>query len=88
MREVAVLEAFQRLVEPAKCLGYGRQQCLPLVGQSEAARQTSEQFRPEALFQPLDLLADGGLRHTQFEAGPREAEMPCGRFEGAQGIEG
>jgi beta-lactamase class A len=85
--EVAVLEALQGFGQAAEGLGDGGQQRLAFVGQRQAARQAAEQLGTEARLQGLDLLADGGLRHAQFEAGAREAEMTRRRLERAQGVE-
>jgi hypothetical protein len=49
--------------------------------------QPFEQSGSEPLFEHPDLLADGSLRHVEFERSAREAKVSCRRFECAQGVQ-
>ena len=46
-----------------------------------------EQADAELFLQPLDLMADRGLRDVQLGRRLREAQMPGGGLEGAQSIQ-
>ena len=65
----------------------GLQQPQARLGRRDAARRASEQPQLEALFQPLDRLAQCRLRHAQLDAGPGEAALPRDHREGGEVVE-
>jgi len=60
---------------------------LPFVRQRDAAGQTPKQLHAKPVFEALDVLADGGLRNAEFQAGARETKMARRRLKGPQCIE-
>ena len=62
-------EVGQRFAEQAKRLSCFRRQAGPGLGQFDKARPPQKQSRAQRLFEQLDLVADGGLRHAEFFAG-------------------
>ena len=60
---------------------------LRLRRQAQRAVLPDEQFCPEFLLEPPDLMADRGLGDVQLGRREGEAEVPGRRLEGAQSIE-
>ena len=61
---------------------------LPSLGQREGPVGTAEQPRAEAFLQSAHELTDRTGGDGQFAGGLLHAEVPGGRLEGAQGVEG
>ena len=60
---------------------------LRLLRQRQRAVLADEQANAEFFLQPLDLMADRGLRDVQLGRRLREAQMPGRGLEGAQSIQ-
>ena len=60
---------------------------LRLRRQRQRAVLADEQANAEFFLQPLDLMADRGLRDVQLGRGLRETQMPGGGLEGAQPVQ-
>ena len=80
------VEAGERRGDPIESIAQHRQQRLALVGQGQPARQPMEERRGKPFLQRLDLMAERGRRHAQFDRGLGEAQMPRRRLEGAQAV--
>ena len=59
----------------------------PRLGQPYGARQAVEQLHPQQFLQPAYLVAQRPRRHVQLPGRPRQAQMPGGGVEGAQGVQ-
>ena len=59
-----------------------------LVGQFQPLAGAAEQHDAEHVLERADLLADRRRRHRQLVRRPGERQMPRGRVEHAQGVEG
>ena len=57
------------------------------LGQLDGTRAAHEQLQAEQVLQPADLVAERGRRDVQFFRRLGEAQMACGRLEGAQRVE-
>ena len=72
-REVSNLLGSLQLTDG--CHGFGQEQPSRLGERHCGPLATVQQTSAERLLQPLDLQADGGLRHVQPVSGAREAEL-------------
>ncbi len=73
-------QVVERGADPREVVFRLRRQC-------QRAVLADEQPNAEFFLQPLDLMADRGLRDVQLGGGLREAEMPGRGLEGAKSIE-
>ncbi len=78
---------FHCLGKRGEALAHARQQALALVGQHQRALRAAEQTGPEDFFQPLDLMADCGVRDVQLIGRAGEAAVPGGGLEGAKRVQ-
>ena len=77
----AVLRRLVRCAQQLERFADGRRQLAARLGKRDLARTTQEERRANPVFQHLDLVADGGLRHSELIAGPGEAAMARRRLK-------
>ena len=82
------LHRLDALLEAQKSLAQGVEPRLALGREFEALGGAAEQDDAEHVLERADLLADRGRRDGKLVRGAGEGEMPRGRVEHAQGIEG
>jgi hypothetical protein len=79
------VDGFGQLVETVPQGGQGG---LAGLGQPEGPGQAVEQGHLEQFLERLDLVADRGRRDVQLGRRLGEAEVPAGRFEGPESVQG
>jgi hypothetical protein len=79
---MTALELLEHTFDAPERFAENRQQRAVSASPTKAARQPLEEGGTQPLFEHADLLADGSLRHAQFERRAREAQMARRRLEG------
>jgi hypothetical protein len=84
---MSVGKAFKNLRDVIKRSAQDRQQRFALAGQHQPTGQAFEQGYVELRLKAFDLMADGGLGHTQLHRRAGKAQMARRSFECAQCVQ-